>query len=200
MSPEKPSLRTPFNTMTKTYTAKDSMNTTMTKSDTKESLFSIAEHFYALESLIIEKEGEVDETIDQWLTEYQAKESEKIDAYCYVINKYAEIANEAKRLADRAAQYNRTVTNLKERLKFYLETRGQEKVETSRFTIKVTANGGQLPVALVPGTEVEDLPTEFIRVVKEPDMSKLREALVQGDSMAYPFAMFLPRGTHLRIK
>jgi len=176
------------------------MQTTITKSDSKESLFTIGEHFYALESLIIENEGEIDETIDQWLDEYQAKESEKIDAYCYIINKYADIASEAKRLADRAARYNKTVANLKERLKYYLETRGQEKMETSRFTVKVTANGGPLPIALTPGLEVEDLPEDFIKVTKEPDMNKIREALILGNREIYPMAMFMPRGTHLRIK
>lgn len=176
------------------------MNTTMTKIDTKESLFTIGEHFYALESLIIEKEGEVDDTIDTWLREYQAKESEKIDAYCYLINKYADIAEEAKRLADRAAQYNKTVSNLKERLKQYLLNRGQEKLETNRFTLKVTANGGSLPIALVPGLDVDDLPSDFVRITREPDFMKLREALLSGNSGAYPYAMLLPRGTHLRIK
>jgi hypothetical protein len=173
---------------------------TIYKSDTKESLFSIGEHFFALESLIIEKEGEIDETIDQWLAEYQAKESDKVDAYCYVIAKYADIASEAKRLADRAAQYNKTVANLKERLKIYLQNRGQEKLETSRFTLSITSNGGPLPIALVPGLEVDDLPSDFVRVTKEADMARLRQALVEGDSIAYPYAMFLPRGTHLRIK
>lgn len=187
--------------MTKNYTEKDAMNSTMTeKYIAKESLFSLGEHFYALESLIIEKEGEVDETIDQWLKEYQAKESEKIDAYCYLIVKYAEIANEAKRLADRATQYNKTVSNLKERLKIYLQSRGQEKLETSRFTLKVTANGGSLPIALVPGLDVDDLPSDFVRITREPDFMKLREALLSGNSGAYPYAMLLPRGTHLRIK
>lgn len=173
---------------------------TLTQPKSKESLFAIGEHFHALESLIIEKEGEIDETIDQWLAEYQAKESDKVDAYCYVIGKYADIAAEAKRLADRAAQYNRTVTNLKERLKVYLQSRGQEKLETSRFTLTIASNGGLLPIALVPGVDVDDLPTEFVRITKEADMGKLRQALVEGDSMAYPYAMFLPRGTHLRIK
>src|SRR5690625_962645 len=62
---------------------------------TKESLFSIGEHFYALESLIIDLE-EITEEIDQWLKEYQAKEQDKADAYCYLIQKFEEIAQEAE--------------------------------------------------------------------------------------------------------
>jgi hypothetical protein len=123
------------------------------KSISKESLFAIGEHFYALESLIIERDGEIDETIDQWLSEYEAKEEAKLDAYCYIIAKHQEIAEEAQRLAERAARHKQMVTQLKDRLKYYLESRGKDKVETKRFTIKVCANGGPLPIALSPGIE-----------------------------------------------
>jgi hypothetical protein len=50
------------------------MNTTKSVTPTqKESLFNIGESFYALESLLIENEGEITEEIDQWLAEYQAR-------------------------------------------------------------------------------------------------------------------------------
>jgi predicted nuclease with TOPRIM domain len=176
------------------------MTTLTTKPSSKESLFVIGEHFYALESLIIENEGVIDETIDQWLAEYQAKLEDKIDAYSYIITRYQEIAAEAKRLAERASRYSKTVSELKDRLKYYMEHHGHEKVETTRFTVKVTANGGPLPVLLSPGLEVDDLPEQFVKVIKEPDMNALRQALLSGDQEVYPFAMLTPRGTHLRIK
>jgi hypothetical protein len=150
--------------------------------------------------LIIENEGVVDETIDQWLAEYQAKLEDKIDAYCYIITRYQEIAAEAKRLAERASRYAKMVSDLKDRLKYYMEQHGHEKVETTRFTVKVTSNGGLLPVVLSPGLEVDDLPEQFIKVTKEADMNKLRQALLSGDDEVYPFAMLTPRGTHLRDK
>jgi len=62
------------------------MNTNNTT--TKESLFSIGDSFYALESLIIENDGEITEAIDQWLDEYEAKEADKVDAYCFLVGKY----------------------------------------------------------------------------------------------------------------
>ena len=176
------------------------MNTPTIPSDQKLSLFDIGEHFYALESLIIDNEGEIDDTIDHWLKEYKAQEEDKVDAYCYLINKYQDIADEADRLAQRAKKYHQTVTELKNRLKYYMEASGKEKIETARFTLKVTANGGSLPVALKEGITVEELPDAFVRMVKEADLSSLRHALLTGNANAYPFAHFLPRGTHLRIK
>ena len=175
-------------------------DTTVKKSTTKESLFSIGEHFYALESLLIENEGEITDEIDQWLAEYQAKEEDKIDAYCYIIQKFAEIADEAKRLADRSAGYNKKVKHLKDRLKVYLEYRGKEKVETGRFTVTVCRNGGLLPIKLNEDVTTEVLPDQYVKTLREPDVSSLRESILNGDTNALRFAQFLPRGTHLRIK
>jgi len=176
------------------------MNTTINKSVTKESLFSIGEHFYALESLLIENEGEITDEIDQWLAEYQAKEEEKVDAYCFLIQKFEEIAEESKRLAERSSSYNTKVKNLKDRLKLYLEIRGKEKVETGRFTVTVCGNGGLLPIRLHEDVTADRLPESFVKVFKEPDLTALRDAILNGDEIAMQFAQILPRGTHLRIK
>jgi len=173
---------------------------TVKKNHTKESLFSIGECFYALETLLIENEGEIDETIDQWLKEYEEKESEKINAYCYLIQKFEEIASEAKRLAERSSLYNSKVKLLKDRLKYYLEYQGKDKVETSRFTITVCGNGGQLPVRLHSDITADHLPDDFVKVYKEPDLSRIREAILSGNEEAQRIATILPRGTHLRIK
>ncbi len=176
------------------------MNKIVNKSVSKESLFSIGESFYALESLLIENEGEITEEIDQWLLEYQAKEEDKMDSYCYLIKKFEEIAEEAKRLAERSTSYNKKAKDLKDRLKLYLENTGRNKVETGRFTISVCGNGGQLPIRLYEDVTTERLPEQFIKVYKEPDLSALRHSIINGDEHAMQFAQVLPRGTHLRIK
>jgi len=173
---------------------------TIPKPSTKESLFSIGEHFYALESLLIENEGEITNEIDQWLDEYQAKEEDKLDAYCYLIQKFDEIAAEAKRLADRSSSYSKKAKHLKDRLKLYMENRGKQKVETGRFTLTVCGNGGLLPIRLYEDVTVERLPQSFVKVYTEPDLSALRDAILTGDKEAQQFAQVLPRGTHLRIK
>ena len=172
----------------------------VSKPTTKESLFSIGEHFYALESLIIDNEGEIDDTIDHWLEEYQAKEHDKVDAYCYLIQKFEDISAEAKRLAQRSTSYNRKAKQLKDRLKYYLEKQGREKVETQRFTVSVTTNGGQLPLRIYDDITPEKLPDQFVRIYREVDATALRDAIINGDEEAMRFAQVLPRGTHLRIK
>ena len=175
------------------------MNTT-TKNVTKESLFQIGEHFYALESLLIETEGELDETLERWLEEYEAKEHDKADAYCFLIQKYENIASEAKRLAERSVVYANKARTMKDRLKWYMEKRGKDKIETTRFTLRICGNGGLNPVLLHPGVIAEELPDHFVKVYKEPDLSALRESILNGDEQAMMLAQVLPRGTHLRIK
>lgn len=175
-------------------------NKTIRKSNTKESLFSIGEHFYALESLLIETEGEITDEIDSWLKEYEGKEEDKIDSYCYLIQKFEEIAEEAKRLAERSSSYSTKVNHLKDRLKSYLEFRGRQKVETPRFTVTVCNNGGLQPVKLNEDVRPELLPEQFTRTFVEPDMKAIRESILSGDTEVLKFAKALPRGTHLRIK
>ena len=174
-----------------------SINSTTTS---KESLFQIGEHYYALESLIISNEGEIDVTIDQWLEEYQAKEADKVDAYCYLIQKFQEIAEEAHRLAERSSNYSRKAKTLKDRLKCYLQRRGRDKVETFRFTITVCQNGGKQPVKLFDQITPANIPGDYLKVYKEPDMEAIREALLNNKKDVQDLATLLPRGTHLRIK
>lgn len=167
---------------------------------TKETLFHIGEHFNALESLLIESEGEITDEIDAWLTEYEGKEADKVDAYCYLIQKFTEIADEAKRLAERSTTYSAKAKQLKDRLKYYLETRGKQRLETSRFTVTVAGNGGLRPVKLQEFVNPDELPDPFVRVIKEPDMNRIRESLEAGDEFVHQFAKLENRGTHLRIK
>lgn len=174
------------------------MNTNNTT--TKESLFSIGDSFYALESLIIENDGEITEVIDQWLAEYEAKETDKVDAYCFLVTKYEEIASEARRLAQRASAYKNKADHLKDRLKTHLELRGQQKIETGRFTVTVVRNGGKLPVELCEGVTPEDLPEQFRKVTVEADKDRLRIALLAEQSELGRLAFIGERGTHLRIK
>lgn len=165
----------------------------------KETLFQIGEHFHALEELLLNTEGEITDEIDTWLTEYEGKQADKIDAYCYLIQKFSEISAEAKRLADRSSLYANKSKQLKERLKQYLHVRGTKRLETARFTITIAGNGGKRPVHLHDFVSADELPDPFVRMVKEPDLHRIREALEAGDEFVHQFAVLNERGTHLRI-
>ena len=167
---------------------------------TKETLFEIGETFHALESLIIEADGEITEEVDTWLHEYESRESDKVDAYVFLVRKYEEIASEAQRLAKRATVYKNKADNLKPRLKQYMELRGKQKIETGRFSVSVTRNGGKLPVELNEGILPEDLPEQFQKLTVEADLDRLREALLAEQSELNRFARIGERGSHLRIK
>ena len=165
----------------------------------KENLFEITGVLAALEEVIAENDGEITEDIDQWLDEYQAKLHEKLNAYCYLIHKYQDIATEAKRLASRGQIYSNKVKRLKERLHLYLQHAGQSKVETDKFTVKIQSNGGKLPVRLKEGIDAANLPESYCKTTGEPDYETLRQALEAGDPQAQQIAEIQPRDTHLRI-
>ena len=176
------------------------MDITTTQPTNKETLFQIGEHFNVLEELFSETEGEITEEIDQWLSEYEGKQADKVDAYCYLIQKFTDIAEEAKRLAARSTSYQNKAKGLKDRLKMYLEAQGKQRIETARFTITIAGNGGKRPVELHEFVQPGELPDPFVRIVKEPDMNRIREALEAGDEFVHQFAFLRERGTHLRIK
>lgn len=73
-------------------------------------------------------------------------------------------------------------------------------LETQRFTVTVNYNGGMLPVILNEGITPENLPDEFVKIFREPNMSSLWDAILAGNDQALMFGKILPRGTHLRIK
>jgi hypothetical protein len=166
----------------------------------KASLFAIGDAFSDLEQLIEQNEGEIDEQLDTWLKECELAEADKIDSYVYLINKFEDIAWEAQRLADRGSAYRNKAQSLKYRLKAYMECREKSIIETKRFTVKIHQNGGAIPVRLRDGVLIEDIPEDLIKQEKAPDMTKIREQLVQGNASVYKIAEFIPRGTHIRIK
>lgn len=170
------------------------------KPKVKESIFEIGNHFNALASLIEEQEGEITQTIDQWLSEYEGKEADKIDAYCYLVQRYEEIALESKRLAARAARYNNNIKALKDSLNHYFKVQNKMKVETSRFTVTRVKNGGKLPVELNEGISPEDLPREYQSIIINADKDKMRDDILAGNEELGRFAQVGERGTHIRIK
>jgi hypothetical protein len=142
---------------------------------------------------------EVEAALDTWFAELTGELTDKIDAYAALIREWtlraAARREEMERLAQRVKADENAAKRLKERLKWYLESRGQGKIETKRFRVAVAKNGGKLPLDV--SVPPEQLPMEFQAIkiiVNEPT---LRHALETGCEV--PGARLGERGTHLRI-
>lgn len=163
-------------------------------------------HLRALEDLLSEVGGDVTEAeaeaaIDAWLKEADAPLQAKLDGYGVVIREFELRAAARKAEADRIAALANTDANnsrrLKERLRWFFEAEGIDKIETSRFKFALASNGGKAPVIL--HCEPEALPEWAKRVTVTPDMEAIRgEIETRGESLE--FAEIGERGKHLRIR
>ena len=173
-------------------------------------LYEISEDLRALEETILEAGGDISDAgtekiIDDWFAEIKTDRDAKLDDYAALIRTLETRAKMRKDESDRLLALSKPDANLakrlKERLKFYFENASPDKtVNTKRFRFSLVGAGGTQPVILDEylAAHPEELPEEFRRVVFEPDLIGIRQALERGDQL--DFARLGERGKSLRIK
>lgn len=175
----------------------------------KKTLFEIQAEVRALEEVILEAGGDItdeetEKIIDDWFAEIKTNRDEKLDNYAALIRMLEVRADvrkaESTRLLSLAKPDLNLAKRLKERLKFYLEVTKEAIINTNRYRFSMVNNGGSLPVHLDQylADHPEELPEGYRRVVFEPDLVKIREALERGEKLE--FAQLGERGKSLRIK
>ncbi len=168
------------------------------------SLFNISDDLEKLNELLDEAsdDAEQQELINQWFAQLETERDSKLDSYAALIAEMlarAEVRKaEAKRMMDLVAVDERRAQLLKERLKWFFETHQLKTVETSRYRISISKNGGKAPLILKPGVLPNQLPERFQKVSVEPNTNAIRTALEAGEDLS--FATLGERGTSLRIK
>lgn len=122
---------------------------------------------------------------------------DKADNYAKIIREFeAQITSrkeESKRLAESAKVLENKIKLLKGNLFATMKSIGKTKFATGLFNFSIVANGGKQ--ALTVDGEV---PAEYTKTIIENDNEKIREALDNGEVLA--FAHLEPRGESLRIK
>lgn len=176
-------------------------------------LYEIGEDLDALDALLAEVGGDVSEeeaeaAIDAWLQETAQARDEKLDRYAALIREKEARAAARQQEADRMATLAATDTNaarkLKTRLCDFLLSQGIKKVDTPRFRISVSGNGGKQGVSV--NVPVEDLPADLreTRTTVLPLTDLIRERLEAGEALldgeGRPLASLNPRGHHVRIR
>lgn len=143
-----------------------------------------------LEFQLLKLMTNLQETSEEW--------HRKVDNYCKLIaglNASAKARKEeSKRLAELAGLDQLKADKLKDRLKDSLKLREQSKVKTKYFNLAVCKNSR--PSLTIPD-DVEKLPDEFTKLVKEANKEAIKEALESGQKIE---GCKLMVGDHLRIK
>lgn len=170
-------------------------------------LYEIREDLAALDDLLAEVGGDVSEAdveaaVDAWLAESGEAMRSKIDSYAALIRtveaRGAARKAEADRLRALATTDENTVKRLKGRLLWFFQDREIPTLDTDRFRISVSQNGGATPVVLrvAPEDLPEDWRTSVVTYRAETD--RIRAALERGEAL--PFAALGERGSHIRIR
>lgn len=131
--------------------------------------------------------------------EQQGLVGTKLDGYAYLIKKLDSEAKAAAVERDfwaaRAKSRERKVEWLKAMIKFYLESTGQDRIESPKFKFRLQNNGGVIPVKILDESAI---PGDYLRYPPPvPDYELIRETLQSGGSV--DGAELGERGRHVRI-
>ena len=129
-------------------------------------------------------QGELDDKIEAWCKAEKNMEGER-DA----------VKAEAERLTARYKALDTHIDRMKKALQMYMTAAG---VRQGGGTIgaKIVKNGGKAPI-LLSVDDAKELPSQFQKVTVEPDKTAIREALENGEVLA--FASIGERGEHVKI-
>lgn len=147
---------------------------------------------------------QVQELICSWAQALDEERISKTDNICALIRNLLNRASfrkeEADRLHNRAKVDENHARSLKNYLRFLMETWGMQRMETPRFSLAISGNGGKCPLEIAPEfvSTPEMLPERF--QVKRIDIDKeaIRAELEAGKKI--PGCRLLERGESLRIR
>ena len=145
-------------------------------------------------------DAEAQQALEAHLAGLDAALDEKADHYAALIRHLEARADarraEAQRMRDLATADDALAERLKTRLKEAMEATGRTKIETARFRLSVSNNGGRQPLSVT--CDASSLPEELVTVTVAANKDAIRQALENGATI--PGCELLPRGTSLRIR
>lgn len=160
-------------------------------------LFDLVGEYKELYAMLTEDAD--DEVIQDTLEGVAGEIEVKSEGYVAIINRLDMEIDACKKQRDMWVHNLKVRENAMNRLKTRLSEAmvqlGKDEIKAGANTIKLTNNGGQLPIMYTA-----DVPKEYIKttIVEEKDTEKIRQALNEGKDLG--FAKFGERGKHIRIK
>lgn len=158
-------------------------------------LYGLTQEFPALYQMLTEEQDEQVflDTFEGLIGELEAKAG----GYVHVIKQIEMEINECDRVIDEFKRKKEIRANnikrMKEALMTAMDAAGKDSIPAGEYTLKIAKNGGLQPMK-IDG----EVPDSFMKVIYEPDNSKIREALKNGENLG--FAHLEERGRHLNIK
>lgn len=170
-------------------------------------IYDISADLAALETILHENGGDITdpqaaEALAEWERELETDLAGKVDRYCALIAEMevraAARRAEAERLVDLAKADESGAAGLRDRLRFIWQARNLGPLQTARFRVSISRNGGKAPISI--SGEADSLPAWAVkrREVVEIDRDAIRSALEAGNVL--PFARLEERGSRISIR
>lgn len=160
-------------------------------------LYEITGDYLRLLEMLEEEESLDPQAFKDTLEGIEGEFEIKADNYARIIK---ELRAESEKYAAEVGRMQarmETLANNEKRLKQHLydsmKSTGKTKFKTELFSFGIQKNSGLQPMEIVPDV---DIPDEYLH--KEPDNTKIREALKAGKEL--PFVALKERGEHLSIR
>ena len=135
-----------------------------------------------------------DQIIKDTLEGLEGELEEKLEDYMHVVVQLEADADgldkEIARLTARRDACRNPAKKMRQTILATMQEFNRPKLQTEHFRFSIAKNGGLAPLAITG-----DVPAEFCKM--EPDNSKIREALKNGD---LEFAHLEERGVHLSVR
>ena len=160
-------------------------------------LFDLVGEYKELYAMLTENED--DEAVKDTLEGVAGEIEVKSEGYVAVLNRL-DMELDACKKQKEMWEHNlkvreNAIKRLKTRLAEAMIQLGKDEIKAGANTIKLSNNGGQLPIMYTA-----DIPKEYMKttIVEEKDTAKIRQALTEGKDLE--FAKFGERGKHISIK
>lgn len=168
-------------------------------------LYEIPTEFAVLETALIEHDGELTPELEKQLDEFLRAGKDKLEGGAMVMRGLEMEADacreEAKRLTERASSLDSNVGRLKKLILYALDGAFGGKVKTALFTIWGQTSATTTTMDLAPGTELTQLPENFVRVTRELAKDAVKDAIKKGEPIPDEIIVGQIPGTRfLRVK
>lgn len=158
-------------------------------------LFEIVDEFQELYELATDPEVDPDvfaDTLEALTGELEVKSKGYVSVIKQLEMEMTQANIVAEQFKAKAKVRENHIKQMKETLKTAMTSIGMDSIQAGDWTIKIKKNGGVQPLVITG-----DVPDNMMKVIVEPDNTKIREYL-KGNECEW--AHLEPRGTHVEIK
>lgn len=158
-------------------------------------LFEIVDEFHELYELATDPEVDPDvfaDTLEALTGELEVKGKGYVSVIKQLEMEMTQANIVAEQFKAKAKVRENHIKQMKEALKTAMTSIGTDTVEAGDWTIKIKKNGGVQPLVITG-----DVPDNMMKVIVEPDNTKIREYLKENKA---EWAHLEERGTHVEIK